>query len=254
MISKKANNQSKDSILFLHGAWHGQWCWEKYYMDYFASQGYDTYAFNLRMHDKPGKVKGINKVSIHDYVTDLEKAVAKIDGDPIILAHSMGGLVLQKYLEKQSCKKAILMTPVPPSGVLRITLKLLFTKLYALPSMLSLNLYGIVNSRTKAIWSFLSENADQDIVDYCNQNLCSESYLAFLNMLYPNIKVNFHTKIPMLVIGAENDNIFTVNENKKTAEKYNADLVILPDTAHDMMLDYNYKESADTIINWIENV
>lgn len=253
MISRKSANQNKDPILFVHGAWHGQWCWEKYFMDYFASKGYDNYAFNLRMHEKPGKIKGINKVTIQDYVKDLEAAVNKIEGEPIIVAHSMGGLVLQKYLEKHPCKKAILMTPVPISGVLPITLKLIFTKLYTIPSILTFNLYGLVNSKSKAKWAFLSNNCEQSIVDYCNQHLCSESFLAFLNMLFPNVKINFHTKIPMLVIGADKDNIFSVNEMKSTANKYKADLIIMTDTAHDMMLEYNYKETADRIINWIEN-
>ena len=67
MIRKAAKgNPQEDIILFLHGAWHGAWCWEKYFMDIFAEQGYENYAITLRSHQEAGKVKGINAISILD--------------------------------------------------------------------------------------------------------------------------------------------------------------------------------------------
>lgn len=253
MIKRIAQgNKKSEVILFLHGAWHGAWCWERYFMDIFAEKGYDNYAFTLRQHENPGKVKGINKVSLQDYVTDLEKAVSQLEQEPIIVGHSMGGIILQKYLEKNSCKKAILLAPCPPTGVLNTTLKLLFAKSYALPNMLSMNLYGMVNSDAKAKWGFFSEDISQEDVDFCLENLCSESYNAFLGMLFPNVKVNYHTQIPMLVLGVENDKLFTVKQMETTAKKYKADLKILPNIAHDLMLDTNHREAAEAIIEWIE--
>lgn len=125
-------NTKEDVVLFLHGAWHGAWCWEKYFMNIFAEAGYENYAVTLRLHKNKGKIKGINSISISDYVEDLTNAVDDVINqtgkEPIIIAHSMGGLVLQKYLEKRSCKKAILMTTVPASGVLRTTFNFLFKK------------------------------------------------------------------------------------------------------------------------------
>ena len=26
-------------LLFLHGAWHGAWCWDEHFLDFFATQG-----------------------------------------------------------------------------------------------------------------------------------------------------------------------------------------------------------------------
>jgi hypothetical protein len=49
--------------------------------------------------------------------------------------------------------------------------------------------------------------SDEDVEEY-TQQLCSESYLAFLNILFPRIKMNHHLKVPILVIGAKNDIIF----------------------------------------------
>lgn len=70
-------------------------------------------------------------------------------------------------------------------------------------------------------------------------------------MLVPRIKLNHHTDIPMLVIGAENDSIFSVKENQTTAKKYNAHLHIVPDMAHDMMLDQHYDRAAEVVLEWL---
>ena len=163
----------------------------------------------------------------------------------------MGGLVLQKYLENRSCKKAVLMTTVPVNGVLRTTINFLLKKSYSWPSLLVFNLFGLVDSIPKLKWAFFSENAKEEDLKLCEANLCSESFRAFFDMLYPNVKINYHTKIPMLVIGAELDNIFTINEQKKTAEKYQADFKIVAKIAHDMMLDARNEVAAKEILDWL---
>ena len=252
MIFKEGIGKKKDDIiLFVHGAWHGGWCWERYFMDDFAQKGYDTYALTLRKHETAGQIKGVNMLSTKNYIEDLKKAIKELPEEPIIVAHSMGGYILQKYLQHHSCKKAILMASVPPTGVLRTTLSIL-KRSYALPALLSFNMFGIVNSLAKTKWAFFSENASEEDINYCNNHLCGESYLVFVEMMMPNIKINFHTKIPLLVIAAEHDHIFTVKENKITAQKYNADFILMEDMAHDMMLDIKHKEAAEKILDWLE--
>lgn len=237
-------------VLFVHGAWHGAWCWEKYFTSYLSKNGYTCHTFNLPSHNEPGKVKGINSLSMHDYVDALKSEVKKLHALPIIIGHSMGGLILQKYLETETCKMAVLLASVPPHGVLRTTLSFLKHP-YAYPSLFTFNLYGLVNSQKKSKWAFFSDNLPtEELNEYTNQ-LCSESYKVFLQMLFPNIKTKNHTEIPMLVIGAEHDNIFTVKENKATATKYGADLKIIDNIAHDMMLDVGHERVSKAIIDWI---
>jgi alpha-beta hydrolase superfamily lysophospholipase len=111
----------------------------------------------------------------------------------------------------------------------------------------------MINSLEKSRESFFSADLpDEEVHEYTDQ-LCSESYLAFLNMLYPRIKLNYHTKIPMLVIGAQGDTIFHEDEVKAAADKYQADLIMFEDIAHDMMLDINQERVSKEIIDWIES-
>ena len=41
-------------LLFVHGAWHGAWCWEENFLPYFAQAGYHSHALDLRGHGKSG--------------------------------------------------------------------------------------------------------------------------------------------------------------------------------------------------------
>ena len=73
-------------------------------------------------------------------------------------------------------------------------------------------------------------------------------------MLFPRIKHKKQARVPMLVLGAENDAIFTVDEVEATAKRYNAKCKIIPGIAHDIMLESKWKEAADTIIQWLEKL
>ena len=53
---------------------------------------------------------------------DLSAAV--VDGDePVVVGHSMGGLVVQKYLERSTALGAVLLASVPAAGALGATLR-----------------------------------------------------------------------------------------------------------------------------------
>ena len=37
-------------VLFVHGMFHGAWCWEEHFLPYFAQRGYAAHALSLRGH------------------------------------------------------------------------------------------------------------------------------------------------------------------------------------------------------------
>jgi len=61
---------------------------------------------------------------IADYVEDVAQVVGQLPEVPVIVGHSMGGLVVQKYLEKYIAPAAVLLASVPVKGVLRTTLRI----------------------------------------------------------------------------------------------------------------------------------
>ncbi|MEO0895644.1 MAG: alpha/beta fold hydrolase [Bacteroidota bacterium] len=218
---------------------------------FYKKAGYNVITFDLPDHDKNGKVKGMNKYAIGDYVNALKEEVAKLEESPIIVGHSMGGLIVQKYLESESCKQAILLAPAPPHGVWRTSLRFA-TKGYFYPAIAGLNLYGLVDTPQRSRHAFFGEELSEDELMEYNGQLCSESFLAFIGMLFPMVKINHHKEVPMLVIGGETDYIFTESDNLKTAQKYGAELIMVKDIAHDLMLDKGYEKVAGHMLDWLK--
>jgi pimeloyl-ACP methyl ester carboxylesterase len=125
VITRQPASVSRSTpILFVHGAWHGAWCWDEHFLPYFAQHGYAVHAPSLRGH---GQSAGGDRIKFHriaDYVADVARVAASLPTPPIIIGHSMGGLVVQKYLETHSPPAAVLLASVPPAGVLATTLRI----------------------------------------------------------------------------------------------------------------------------------
>ena len=238
-------------LVFVHGAWHGPWCWERHFLDYFSAKGYSCYAITLRNHGT-GPVHRPRGSRIADYVQDLSAAVEALSAPPVLIGHSMGGFVVQKYLEGARPAGVALLASVPPQGVLATTLRIMRRfPLQFLRANLTMRLYPLVESEELCRHFFLSESIDPDVLREVTQKVVDESYLAFLDMLaltLPRAK----TAPPMIVLGGAEDTIFRPREVERTAERYGADLQILPGLAHDLMLDTGWKAAADALAGWLE--
>ena len=87
----------QQTIMMIHGMWGNDWDW-RYYKPFFESRGYRCVTPNLRYHDidpksdPPGQ---LGTTSVLDYAADLEKEIKQLDSLPILMGHSMGGLLAQ---------------------------------------------------------------------------------------------------------------------------------------------------------------
>ncbi len=243
----------KPSFLFIHGMWHGAWCWEPYFLPYFEKHELKAYALSLSNHSNSAKRKPFNLLRISDYVKDIKQVIDGINEKLIIVGHSMGGFVLQKYLEKNDATGAVLMASVPPFGIWNGTLFVLknFTGAF-LKANVTFNLKHIVNSRSKYKRILCSDNyADEKIEKYLEKT-DTESYLAYIDMLGLNLVNVKKIKTPLLILGGGKDSAISKKSVIKTAEKYKTEAVIFEKIPHMMMLSPDFNQVADRIIKWAE--
>jgi len=242
-------------ILFVHGAWHAAWCWQDTFLDYFSEKGWEVHALSLRGH---GQSEGREKLrwwSIADYVSDVAQIAKSLGREPIIVGHSLGGFIVQKYLETHSPVAAVLLASVPPSGILRFNLRiirrhpLLWLQMNAL-----MTAYPVVAKPEYAREWLLSPGiSEEQLVSY-QSRIQNESYRALLDALLLNLPDPSKVKTPIQVLGAENDAIFSVEEVRATARAYGVEATIFPDMAHNMIVEPGWRDVADTIMHWAESV
>ncbi len=238
-------------LLFVHGAWHDAWCWVEHFLPYFAQHGYISYALDLRGHGKSDGHDRLRWTTIADYVLDIEQVASQLERPPVLIGHSMGGLVVQKYLEKQPALAAVLLAPVPPSGVLRTTLSIAARHPLAfLKANLTLGLYPIIGTPTLTREAFFSPEMPEEKVQAYFALMQNESYRAFLDMMLFSLPRPKRIKTPMLVLGGGRDRIFTPKECKATARAYGTQAEIFPTMAHDLMLEEGWQAVADRILAW----
>ncbi len=112
-------------LLFVHGAWHGAWCWDRGFLQFFADRGFHALALSLRGYGNSTTPKPRRSARLSDYVDDVDDIVARLPTRPVLIGHSIGGLVVQKYLESRDSPAAVLMASVPPRGGVGFSLRCL---------------------------------------------------------------------------------------------------------------------------------
>jgi pimeloyl-ACP methyl ester carboxylesterase len=244
----------KTPVVFVHGAFTGAWCWNEHFLTWFADQGFETISFSLRGHGGSGGRELRSLASIDDYVEDLETVVDTLGQKPILIGHSMGGYIIQKYLEKHKATAAVLMASVPPEGLLASNTMMAMAQPDLYLQMFWLQAIGPHTLlRDRLGRAMLSPDIAEDEGMIYFGRLETESHRALMDMMGGNPVFLSQTDLPpMLAIGARNDEIIQSEVVNHTARRLGADCVLLDNIAHAMMLDANWKKAASSIVEWLE--
>jgi len=239
-------------LLFVHGAWHGAWCWSPF-LGWFADRGWESHALDLRGHGDSGNDRSLRFTRIKHYVDDLGAVVDALDNPPIVIGHSMGGLVVQRYLEDHRLPGAVLVAPDPIAGVWRATLRTMRRHpIKFLKANLIWDLRPLIERRDIAAGLFLPDDASDDEIEWMWQRLQGESYMAYLDMLLfvrPRPQL-VHS--PVGIIAGSEDRIFGVKELRRTAGAYGVELSVIDGAAHDLMLGPRWEEAAQVVADMVE--
>jgi pimeloyl-ACP methyl ester carboxylesterase len=254
MISKcPAERQYPTPLLFIHGMLHAAWCWDVHFLDYFAQHGYAAYAVNLRGHGNSAGRESLRWTRIADYVEDVASAVEQLPSPPILIGHSMGGFVVQKYLEDHAAPAAVLLSSPPPTGLLPGILRIARRRPLAFArATLTFSLLPVVATPELAREAFFSHDVpDSELASYWKQ-MQDDSYRSFLDMIAFDLPQPRKVKTRLLVLGAARDNMLSPSEIRATARAYKASVEIIEDVAHNSMLELRWQTVADRILGWLE--
>jgi pimeloyl-ACP methyl ester carboxylesterase len=243
-------------VLFVHGGWHGAWCWEEHFLRYFAERGFTAHALSFRNHGKSQSIGSLRWKRGSDYVADLREIVVQIGQPPVLVGHSMGGYVVQRYLERWKIPAAVLLASLPPHGLLPGTLRQLRKHPWAVTKvLLQMRPSAIVATPQLARDALFSRQMPADQVEAYFSKLQEESFLVFLDMMFLRLPRPRRVKrVPMLVLDALGDAQFTPAEVRSIARAYNAELEIFSGMAHDMMLEPGWEGVASRIIDWLRGL
>jgi pimeloyl-ACP methyl ester carboxylesterase len=253
LISRQPDQAvSPTPLLFVHGAWHAAWCWEVHFLPYFAQHGYACHALSLRGHGGSEGRERLRWWRVADYVADVAQAATSLPAPPVVVGHSAGGFIVQKYLETHQPSAAVLLAPVAPTGLLPIVLSMAARHpLVFLGAMPTLDMRRLVGTpELSREWLFSAEMPADQVARFAGQ-MQNESFLAFLDMALLRLVRRSRIHTPLLVLGAEGDRLTPPRTIEATARAYGAPVQIFPGMAHDMMLEPRWEAVAERILVWL---
>lgn len=245
---------TKPPLLFVHGAFSGAWVWAEHFLPYFADQGYPAYAVSLRGHGGSHGREHLSEFGLDDYVEDARDAIRSLGRPPVLVGHSMGGMVAQRCLGLERLAGLVLLSAVPPRG------------------MLALNFH--LGLRDPALWlefghaagpgrsatasprmqrMLLSDDLPTSLVEAYMGRMQRESRRALADLQFPHIWLGaWFYGVPALVMGRADDDLVPRAALTETAWFHASELRVLAGEAHVVMLESRWRESADLIRDWLE--
>jgi non-heme chloroperoxidase len=252
VLPSKACENGLPPLLFVHGAFAGAWMWADHFMPWFAARGYPCYALSLRGHGNSADRERIDWLSIADYVEDVRIIVDWLGEDPVLIGHSMGGFVVQKYLEQYTAPAAALLCSVPPQGLAASQFHLLFQK----PGLF-LELNNVMNRRgisLEATREFLfAQPVDKALLEHFRDHLQVESQRVIWDMTMFHLpSLPFGLAPPLFIAGAEYDVMVPAFMVLATAHVYGVKAHIFKNMGHALTHERNWREVAETLFDWLE--
>ena len=249
-----AGEPRETPLLFVHGAYAAAWCWEEHFLQFFADAGYASYAVSLSGHGgSPGR-KQLDSFSINDYGRDVAAVVAELPAPPVLIGHSMGGFVLQKYLERHQAPAAVLMCAVPPQGILSAAVGMMFSKPGMMKDLNNLMGGGKASLETLREALFAQPVELEDLKRYY-RNTQSESHRAIWDMsLFGMPRIGRVKRTPLLVQGAEHDHLIPASLVEMTARTYGVEAHIFSGMGHGLMLERDWILPARQILDWLREL
>jgi pimeloyl-ACP methyl ester carboxylesterase len=253
VIEKGCRSESHPApLLFVHGAWHAAWCWDEHFLGYFADKGYHALAVSLRGHGGSPTAKPLRACSLADCVEDVATVAAGLPTKPVVIGHSQGGIVVQKYLETHDAPAGVLLASMPPHGNFGSAVRWCrqhpwhFAKIAVTGKSLA-----YVNTPRLARERFFSAHTPEgEVVDYANR-LGEQSTRLALDCCVLNLPRPTRVSAPLLVLGAQQDGAHTAKEIRATARAYHTEAEFFPDMGHDMMLEPGWAAVAERIHCWL---
>lgn len=251
------------TVVFITGAFVHHSCWSQWQL-FFENEGYETiappwphkdaYPETLRNNYPNTKIASNRLSALTEYYADIVK---RLPDKPILIGHSIGGLIVQLLLQKGLGFSGVAIHSVPPRGI--FTFKFSFFKAGWGP-------LGFFTSAKKAFlmsfrqWKYAFTNGmnDDAQLEAYYKYAIPESKLIVRDTITKAAKINFENPhAPLLFISGSNDHTIPASLNYSNFKKYNrsnsvTDYQEFARHNHFVLGQSDWKKTAEFILGWIE--
>jgi pimeloyl-ACP methyl ester carboxylesterase len=247
-------------IVMIHGAFAGGWCFENL-AGALGRQGWHCHTPNLRYHEMgPTRLPDprLATTSIADYAADMAGYISGLDEKPVILGHSMGGIIAQQLAAKGLARALVLLASVAPWGILPSSdeERAVATGLMGAGAFWARALNPVLAVAEKDSLANLDPAAQRQVFD----RLGPESGRALFELFFWMFDKHRATDVdassvtcPVLVVAGAADKVISPMTAERIADLYGgrAAFHVLPGQGHFLMLEAGWEELARHCTSWL---
>lgn len=106
---------ARPTVIMVHGAFCGGWCFDDFRLE-FERAGYRVETPDLPGHGPGATDAAVRGLSMRDYARAIAEHIRACDAPPILIGHSLGGLVAQLAAVQAPVASLVMLAPSPAWG------------------------------------------------------------------------------------------------------------------------------------------
>jgi len=242
-IAAEPRGAPRGLAVFLHGAF-GEHTAFQAMIDRFAAAGYRAIAFARR-----GRCglppEGAAGLTVADYLDDVRAVLGELGEKPVLIGHSLGGLLAQHMAAEERCRALVLLASAPP-GVLTAQLRALPSLAPSMPRILA----GLpFRPSDAAIRRVALRHVAPSELPRILGTLGRESGRVYRAMILGTARPRVDAvRCPVLAVGGDDDWVVSRALLAGTARAYRAELSLIPGGGHWLPEE---PTASETILSWL---
>lgn len=217
-------------VLFVPGLGHGAWAFAEHWLGHAASRGFSAYALSPRA-----------DLSLRAYTHDVVQVAAGLPRQAVLVGHGAGALVVSRALARYPARAAVLAAPVL-GGWSMLGAALRANPVGTLPALVG----GAPRLSHRQLFSAGLAEAEA-----YRGRLVRGPAAVYRQLLFAKPAAAPVGSPPVLVVGSPDDRVVPRKALDRTAGRFGTAPLLFPGMAHDLMLDTNWREPIDAILDWL---
>jgi pimeloyl-ACP methyl ester carboxylesterase len=228
-------------LLLVPGLGHEAGCWDNWRTAAGAA-GHPAYAMSLRGH---GTSTGrLRTARLGQYRDDVVRVARSLPEAPILVGHSMGGLVSAMAAARTPARGLVLVATVPARPG--------FGCLASVARQHPGDAVGLIAGRTLRMRpAYLFEGLDETTAASYVSRAGKESPIAQHQLVLHRPPAAPLGDPPVLVLAATADRLVPLRDVRATARRYDAELVELDGIGHNLMQDSGWERGWAAVEDWL---
>jgi pimeloyl-ACP methyl ester carboxylesterase len=248
-------------VVFIHGMYMTSLCWEQW-LEAFRDKGYKCMALAWPGRDRPVDVlrkaqpdPQLGKLTLSDVVNHMADTIRMLAEKPVVIGHSMGGLVLQQLLQKDLAAAGVAIDSAPPMGVFSTRWSFLKSNWPHITPFVSAG-DPVQMSFKRFQYTFVHSLPEAEQRAAYDRYVVPESRRVPRESLAARIDFK-KAHAPLLLVAGSDDHLIPASLNRSNWARYAqagsvTDFKEFAGRTHFIIGQKNWQEVANYIVEWLE--